>query len=225
MKKIIMGGVVALVSTTVFAASLSSSQDKLSYAMGYETGKAFQQHKAPVQYDAYVAGLQDALKNKKPALTEQQMQQILAQFQQQSLKKIQAQMKQQAAANAAQSAKFMADNKSKPGVKTTASGLQYKIVDAGKGDQPTSKSTVVVDYEGSLADGKVFDSSYKRGQPASFPVSGVIPGFSEGLQMMRPGATWIFYIPPKLAYGKMGVPGAIPPESALIFKVHLREVK
>jgi len=116
---------------------------------------------------------------------------------------------------------FLASNKDKPGVVTTSDGLQYKIITKGNGPKPTSNDTVTVDYAGKLIDGTEFDSSYKRGQPATFPVKGVIPGWTEALQMMPVGSTWELYIPPELAYGSAGAPPAIAPNQALIFKVHL----
>ena len=119
---------------------------------------------------------------------------------------------------------FLAENAKKPGVKTTADGLQYKIIHEGSGTPPTATDTVTVNYEGTLIDGTVFDSSYKRGQPATFPVNGVIKGWTEALQLMKPGATWMLYIPAKLAYGKQGAGSKIGPDETLIFKVDLLSV-
>jgi FKBP-type peptidyl-prolyl cis-trans isomerase FklB len=120
---------------------------------------------------------------------------------------------------------FMEKNKKEAGMVTLPSGLQYKIVDAGEGKKPSKSDTVTVDYEGTLLNGTVFDSSYKRGQPASFPVSGVIAGWTEALQLMPTGATWMLYIPPHLAYGKAGAGGLIGPNETLVFKVHLISIK
>lgn len=116
---------------------------------------------------------------------------------------------------------FLAANKTKPGVITLPDGLQYKIISQGSGKKPTINDSVTVDYAGSLIDGTEFDSSYKRGQPATFPVSGVIQGWTEALQLMPVGSTWELYIPPTLAYGSTGAPPTIGPNQALIFKVHL----
>lgn len=121
--------------------------------------------------------------------------------------------------------KFMSTNKTEPGVVSLSSGLQYKIVEAGKGKKPAKSDTVTVDYEGTLLNGTVFDSSYKRGQPISFPLSNVIAGWQEGLQLMPEGSTWMLYIPPHLAYGKMGAPPMIGPDETLVFKVHLISIK
>jgi FKBP-type peptidyl-prolyl cis-trans isomerase FklB len=122
-------------------------------------------------------------------------------------------------------AQFMTKNKTEAGVVTLPSGLQYKIIDAGNGKKPSRNDTVTVDYEGTLLDGTVFDSSYKRGQPASFPVSGVIAGWQEALQLMPTGATWMLYIPPQLAYGSTGAGSMIGPNETLTFKVHLISIQ
>ena len=120
---------------------------------------------------------------------------------------------------------FLKTNKIKPGVKTLADGLQYKILKQGTGKKPSLNDTVVVHYEGKLIDGTEFDSSYKRGEPATFPVSGVIAGWTEALQLMPVGSTWELYIPASLAYGENGAPPAIGPNEALIFKVNLIEIQ
>ncbi len=124
-----------------------------------------------------------------------------------------------------QSAAFLKTNSKEPGVVTLPNGLQYKIIHEGKGPKPQATSTVTVDYEGKLINGQVFDSSYARKQPISFALNQVIPGWQQGVAMMPMGSTWILYIPSDLAYGDQGVPGTIPPNSALIFKVHLIDIK
>jgi FKBP-type peptidyl-prolyl cis-trans isomerase FklB len=120
---------------------------------------------------------------------------------------------------------FLAENKKKPGVVTLPDGLQYKVMTEGKGPKPTATDTVTVNYAGSLINGTEFDSSYKRGEPLSFPVGGVIPGWVEALQLMHTGSTWMLYIPANLAYGENGAPPAIGPNETLIFKVELLAVK
>jgi FKBP-type peptidyl-prolyl cis-trans isomerase FklB len=123
------------------------------------------------------------------------------------------------------SEQFLDTNKTKKGVVTLPSGLQYEVLEAGKGSKPNKTDMVTVDYEGKLVDGTVFDSSYKRGEPATFPVNGVIQGWQEALPLMNEGSTWMLYIPSDLAYGEQGAGGAIGPNQALIFKVHLIKVK
>lgn len=132
----------------------------------------------------------------------------------------------QAAANSTNDpgAAFLSANKNKAGVVTTASGLQYEVIETGKGKKPTITDSVTVDYEGKLINGKVFDSSYQRGQPATFPLNQVIAGWQEAIPMMNEGSTWMLYIPAKLAYGEEGAGGVIGPNEALIFKVHLISV-
>lgn len=120
---------------------------------------------------------------------------------------------------------YLRTNKEKPGVITTASGLQYQVLTEGKGTRPTRTDTVAVHYEGKLIDGTVFDSSYSRGQPAVFPLDKVIPGWTEGVQLMTPGSKYRFTIPPELGYGAAGAPGAIPPNSVLLFDVELLAVR
>jgi FKBP-type peptidyl-prolyl cis-trans isomerase len=121
--------------------------------------------------------------------------------------------------------KYMAANKSKPGVITTASGLQYQVIRAGQGPKPAAKDTVLVHYEGKLIDGTVFDSSYQRGQPAAFPLDQVIPGWTEGVQLMTVGSKYHFVVPPQLAYGSQGAGGVIPPGAVLEFDIELMAVK
>lgn len=127
--------------------------------------------------------------------------------------------------NAQDAKNFMRQNAKKAGIKTLPSGLQYKVIETGSGPKPRDEDIVVVDYAGNLVDGTEFDSSYKRGEPATFPVSAVIPGWTEALKLMNEGSTWMLYIPPSLAYGDRGAPPAIGPNEALIFKVHLINVK
>ncbi len=153
------------------------------------------------------------------------MRQTLQQFEKQSLQKMQHKMKQTAQQNAEKSRAFLTANKNKPGVKTLANGLQYKVLQAGQGQSPTLNDEVTVNYEGRLINGTVFDSSYKRGQPATFPLKSVIKGWQEALTRMKPGAIWEIYVPPQLAYGEQGAPGVIGPNEALIFKVNLISVK
>ncbi|MDA8561595.1 FKBP-type peptidyl-prolyl cis-trans isomerase [Gammaproteobacteria bacterium] len=124
-----------------------------------------------------------------------------------------------------QGKKFLTENKNKKGIVSLPSGLQYEVISEGNGKKPRETDIVTVDYEGKLLNGQIFDSSYKRGQPASFPVNGVISGWTEALQLMNEGSTWKLYIPPQLAYGEAGAGGVIGPNETLIFKVKLLNVK
>ncbi|MBL4647861.1 MAG: FKBP-type peptidyl-prolyl cis-trans isomerase [Gammaproteobacteria bacterium] len=209
----------------IYAAKAMSKTDKLSYTMGYQTGVNFKTYKINIDSQIFAKGLQDALSGKKSLLSKKEQQAVIAAYQQEMMKKMQHQATNQSAQNIEAGAKFLADNAKKPSVETTASGLQYKILDEGKGDKPTAKDIVTVDYEGKFIGGKIFDSSYQRGTPATFPVSGVIKGWTEALQMMHKGATWELYIPASLAYGDRGMSGAIGPSETLIFKVHLISIE
>lgn len=226
--KVLVASLGLTVSVAALAASstatLKNSTDKTSYAMGLETGMALKRHDAKINPTAFAKGLSDGLSGAKPAMSKDEVEKTLKAFQQANLQKLQKEFKQKASENATKSAAFLKANKDKPGVKTTASGLQYKILTPGTGAKPTANDKVTVNYEGKLVNGKVFDSSYKRGKPTTFPVNGVIKGWSEGLQLMKTGATWMFYIPAKLAYGQQGVPGVIGPNDALIFKVNLIKI-
>ena len=153
------------------------------------------------------------------------MQTALLNMQKEVAKKMQNQYNQIAEQNEKTGELFLAQNAKKKGVITTASGLQYNVINSGKGNHPTPNDTVTVNYEGKLINGKVFDSSYQRGTPATFKVGDVIQGWQQALTLMKPGATWMLYIPSNLAYGKQGAPGIIGPNETLIFKVDLLSIK
>lgn len=225
MKKTLLTLVAAGLATAATAGTIQvKTSSDTAYAMGYQFGDMAHHFQIPVDVKAYNEGLKAGLSGAKPRLTKQQMQQQLLNFQTEMQIKGEKMMNAQSAANAKVGEKFLAENKVKKGVVTLPDGLQYKILEAGKGAKPKATDVVTVDYEGRLVTGKVFDSSYKRGQPASFPVNGVIPGWTQALQLMPVGSTWELYIPAKLAYGARGVPG-IGPNQVLIFKVHLIKIK
>ena len=200
------------------ASKNASAVEKISYALGYEVA-----HQTPPELDinSFVTGVREGHARTQPAYTEQELQQAYQQFQQEM------QQKQADQAKNAQSASdsFLTENSKKPGVKTTASGLQYIITQEGTGKQPAADSVVTVHYTGKLVDGKVFDSSIQRGEPIEFPLNQVIPGWTEGLQLMKEGGKATLFIPAKLGYGEQGVPGTIPANSTLIFDVELIKVK
>lgn len=202
------------------AASLKTDKDKLSYTMGVQIGKNFKNTQIDVNVDAFINGLKDVLTNQKSALTDEQMQTAMQQLRQMAIKQRAAQMEQAKKAGE----KFLADNKKKKGVVTLPSGVQYKIIRAGTGKKPKLTDKITADYEGRLIDGKIFDSSYKRGEPATFPVNGVIKGWQEVLQLMKVGAKWEVYIPAELAYGERGAGRSIGPNEALVFDIELRKI-
>ena len=224
MKAILISLIGVSIALTVFAEDkppqLKDLKDKASYAIGLNVGFNMKRQNVDVNQDAFIAGMKDAMSNRKPLLTEQEVRETMIAFE----KDLQDKKAQLAQKNAGEAQKFMSDNKSKDGVKTTASGLQYKMVKDGSGAQPKSTDTVTVNYRGTLTDGTEFDSSYKRGQPATFPVSGVIKGWTEALQMMKVGSKYQLFIPPDLAYGASGQ-GSIPPNAVLIFEVELMDTK
>jgi FKBP-type peptidyl-prolyl cis-trans isomerase FklB len=199
--------------------------DKVSYVIGLSVGKEMKSQGIDLRTDAFMKGVNDSLSGAKPSLTEAETQQIITGFRAELAAKKQAEAKKQAAENRQKEEAFLADNKGKEGVKTTPSGLQYKVLKEGDGKKPTAYDSVTVNYRGTLLDGTEFDSSYKRGQPATFPVGGVIPGWSEAIQLMKTGSKYQMFIPSKLGYGEAGVPGVIPPSATLVFEVELLSVK
>ena len=196
------------------SASTSSEPKKiLSYMQGYQMGG---QVSPEMDIDGFAQGLRDAREHKPHAYNDQQVKEAIVNYQ----KELQGKLNSLQEKNKT----FLAENAKKAGVKTTASGLQYEIIKQGTGKQATANSTVKVNYEGKLVDGTVFDSSYARGEPAEFPLAGTIPGWIEGIPLLKEGGSIMLYVPAKLAYGEQGNQ-AIPPNSVLIFKVDLLAVK
>jgi FKBP-type peptidyl-prolyl cis-trans isomerase FklB len=198
--------------------------EKLGYCLGLDFGKRLAEDETPVDLGAVVAGLKDGLTNAKPQLTDEQIAAVMEQFQITMLKKVNPEMAQQAEDNLARGTKFLAENRAKEGVQETPSGLQYRVITEGDGDIPTAEDTVSCHYEGTLINGEVFDSSYKRGKPAEFPVGGVIAGWTEALQKMKVGSKWEVFLPAKIAYGLRGAPGAIGPNETLVFTIELLDI-
>lgn len=210
---------------TAEATALTTPEQQVGYAIGAQIGTQLAMTKDDIDSKALILGLTDAMDGTALKLTDQQMQEAKMAFQKKVQEKAQAEMKKLAEANKAEGEKFLAENKTKEGVVTLPSGLQYKIVQAGTGATPSATDTVVTNYTGTLINGKVFDSSVQRGEPATFPVNGVIPGWTEALQHMKVGAKWKLYIPADLAYGERGAGQMIAPNSTLLFDIELLEIK
>lgn len=214
-------------------ASLALAQDKLdlkdpkvrsSYAIGADIGINMKRQDLDLNPKAVAAGITDAFADKL-GLTPAEMKEVLTAFQADLSVRMEARQKAAGEENLKKGQTFLAENAKKDGVKTTATGLQYKVNKAGTGKTPKASDTVKVHYHGTLIDGTVFDSSVQRGEPISFPVNGVIPGWTEALQMMKEGDKWQLFIPAKLAYGEQSPGGKIGPNSTLIFDVELLAVE
>jgi FKBP-type peptidyl-prolyl cis-trans isomerase len=203
---------------------LETDEQKVSYGIGLMEGKRFKQD-FNVDIDAFTAGLKSSISDEKPLMTEEEIKTQIQAFGQKLMAKKEAEQKAAADKNKTASDAFLAENGKKDGVQTTASGLQYKVVTEGKGAKPKADETVEVNYKGTLIDGTEFDSSYKRNQSVTFPVSGVIPGWTEALQLMPVGSKFELYIPSDLAYGPGGTGGVIGPNQALVFEVELIDIK
>ena len=206
------------------APELKNDKEKLSYSIGMDIGGNLKQGSVEVDPDMLAKGLKDSYGGGKTILTEDQARQAIADFQKTQMAKQAETMQKLSEKNKADGEKFLAENGKKEGVKTLPSGLQYKEITPGKGKSPKTTDTVTTHYKGTLIDGKEFDSSYKRGQPATFQVSGVIPGWTEALQLMKEGAKWQLFVPHNLAYGERGAGREIGPNATLIFEVELVSV-
>ncbi|PHS25905.1 MAG: hypothetical protein COA83_04395 [Methylophaga sp.] len=201
------------------AATLETEQQKLSYIFGIQVGQNMVAEGVDLEMDAFTAGVVDMFAGKQPQLNQEEAGRVIGEFQQKKAAEMAKVMNQKQQASQV----FMAENANKDGVITTASGLQYRIIKEGDGAVPTSEDKVIAHYKGSLLDGTVFDSSYDRGEPATFPVTGVIQGWQEVLQLMKEGAKWEVVIPGNLAYGPQGAGANSPigPNETLIFEIEL----
>src|SRR5437667_7296836 len=199
---------------------LKDQKDKVSYSIGLNIGFNLGRQNVQVNPDLLAAGIKDAIAGK-PQLNADQVKEVMATFE----KDMQQKQKAAGEKNASEGAKFLEENKKKEGVKATASGLQYKAIKEGTGPQPKATDMVTVNYRGTLIDGTEFDSSYKRGQPATFPLNGVIKGWTEAVQLMKVGSKYQLFVPSNLAYGERSVGPDIAPNATLIFEVELLDVK
>lgn len=221
------------------ADSFETTADSVSYVLGTNVYQNFQRGQMGVNDTMVLRGLYDAISGNDTLLSDQEKKMVVQKFQKRMQAKRDKQKSRQnsgqdkrrqkpskeAKENLKKSKAFLDQNKKKDGVKVTQSGLQYKVLEKGSGDSPNKSDTVKVHYKGELKDGSVFDNSYKRGEPAEFPVSAVISGWTEGLQLMKEDAKYKLFIPPELGYGRRGAGQKIGPNQALIFEVELLEVK
>jgi FKBP-type peptidyl-prolyl cis-trans isomerase FklB len=219
----------ALCSATLLSAAElakpSSEVDKLSYSFGYNIGNSLQRQETELNIEYLFQGIRDVLATEgEDLLTEDEVRQVLVEYQQAQIAKREEENRKQAEENKAKGEAFLAEKAQEEGVVALPSGLHYKVIEAGSGKTPSKDDTVTVHYKGTLINGETFDSSYQRGQPASFPVSGVIAGWTEALQLMQEGAKWQLFIPADLAYGSRGSGGSIGPNEMLIFDVELISV-
>jgi FKBP-type peptidyl-prolyl cis-trans isomerase FklB len=204
---------------------LKTQKDSVSYSIGVNIGRNFKQQSVDVNVDILARGLKDVLSGGKTALTDEQVQATLAVYQQQMMAKQEERTKAFAEKNQKAGDAFLAANKIKEGVVTLASGLQYKVLTMGTGKKPKATDTVTVNYRGTFVDGTEFDNSFTRHEPATFAVNGVIPGWTEALQLMPVGSRWMVFIPSNLAYGERGAGQVIAPNSTLVFEVELISIK
>jgi len=202
-------------------AQLKDQKDKISYSIGLDIGTTLKRQLIDVNEELLNKGIQDGLSGAKPLMTDEQTKETMSTFQKDMIAKQAAAKKVTGEKNAAEAKKFLGENKTKEGIKTTASGLQYKVLKDGTGPSPKATDTVKVNYRGTTIEGTEFDSSYKRGQPASFPVNRVIKGWTEALQLMKVGSKYQLFVPADLAYGEKGAGSDIGPNATLIFDVEL----
>ena len=205
--------------------TLKTEKDKVSYIIGTDIAKNLKKQGIDIEPDMLFKGLKDEFTDQKLVLSDSEIQQVMLAFQQEMMAKQSKQAGEAAEKNQKEGADFLAANKKKDSVITLPSGLQYKVLVEGSGKTPTISDTVTTNYRGTLIDGTEFDNSYKRGEPATFPVRGVIPGWTEALQHMKVCAKWLLYVPSNLAYGEQGAGQTIGPNATLIFEVELLSIK
>jgi FKBP-type peptidyl-prolyl cis-trans isomerase FklB len=204
---------------------LKDQKDKESYSLGYQFGESLKGQGVDINLDIFASGIRDAFGGKEPQMSQEEIRATMMELQKRVMAARQKELKEKAAKNAEAGKKFLVENQKKEGIKTLPSGLQYKVLTEGTGKTPKAEDTVTVNYKGTLIDGTEFDSSYKRGQPATFQVKGVIKGWTEALQLMKEGSKWQLFIPPELAYGERGAGRDIGPNATLIFEVELLTIK
>ena len=206
------------------AEKLELKGQKESYSLGYQFGQGAKNQGIDINLEVYTSGIRDALSGSPPQLSLEEMRQIVSELQKRIVAAREKELKEMSVKNLATGKVFMEENKKKEGVKTLPSGLQYKVLAEGSGKTPKADDNVTVNYMGTFINGSEFDSSYKRGKPATFQVDKVVKGWTEALQLMKEGSKWQLFIPPELGYGDRGA-GPVPPNSILIFEVELISVK
>ena len=213
--------------TTIVSAQkslLKTDVDSLSYSIGYSMGQNFRVQGLDLNLEVLAKSIKDALEGKRPVMSDDIMTNTIVTYQEKKRKERDEVLKRIGVKNLSEGESFLKKNKTIPGVKVTESGLQYRILTQGNGPSPKEADTVKVHYKGNLIDGREFDNSYKRGKPVKFEVIGVIPGWTEALQMMKVGDKWKLFIPSNLAYGKLNRNALIGPNTTLIFEVELLEI-
>ena len=219
--------IVVLLFSVCFAGEkleLKELKDKESYSLGYQFGQNLKTQGVDINLDVYTSGIRDALGGKEPLMSQEEIRTTITEVQKRAMAAQQKVLKEMAEKNLAESKAFLEENKKKEGIKTLPRGLEYKVLAEGSGKTPKATDTVTVHYRGTLINGTEFDSSYKRGNPATFQVDRLIRGWAEALQLMKEGSKWQLFIPPELGYGERDM-GPIPPNSTLIFEVELISVK
>lgn len=227
MNKVFAILIIFLIPVVVYAegsSELKTEKERISYSIGMDIGNNFKKQSLDIDPDVLSRGIRDALSGSKPLMTEQETKETLTNLRKQVMAKQKEMMKEAGKQNKVKGDNFLAENKKKDGIITLPSGLQYKVINKGSGDSPKLTDEVTVNYRGTLIDGTEFDSSYSRGKPAKFKVNAVISGWTEALQIMKPGSKWQLFIPPSLAYGERGAGRDIGPNAALIFDVELLSV-
>lgn len=225
-KKVLLGTaasalLVAGMTQQVVAQELTTLTDRASYVLGYQAGARFHQGQVDINADVFAQAMKDAQQGRDPKLTNEQAEETMLALQAEYEAKYLAAQEAMAEQNAKEGKEFLAANAKKKGVKTTKSGLQYKVLTEGKGKKPTEDSVVSVNYKGTLLDGSEFDSSERNGGPVTFAVNQVIPGWTEALQLMKEGSKWEVFIPSELGYGASGAGGMIGPNATLVFEIEL----
>ena len=205
--------------------TLVNKPQKENYSVGYQVGLGMKNDGVAVEFNSFVQGLRDATNGSEPLLSRDEMKDLILTLKKNARETQMRKYQEMIVRNAEESKKFLEENRLKEGVKTTESGLQYKILRAGDGPSPSPEDFVRVHYQGKFLDGKEFDSSYAKGEPQTFQTDGVIKGWTEALQMMKVNSKWQLFVPPDLAYGRTGLDPKIPPNAALVFEIELLSIE